>query len=402
MDNHPIPQDITGFQFKLIGNMTIKQFIYLAIGGVLAWFFLFIVPLPGIIKWPLSIICLAAGAIFAFVPVDGRPMDLMLGNFIKALISPTQFVYDKQGGNLDNQKAFHSGTPNQIVKPIQSQPLTQTVNNSLPFSVQDNTMQIQAQQISTQPSIQSAMDQAINPSPVLPGIITTYPEEPTNQVQAGNTSSIIEDENKKLREELDNLKRELETVKSAPPAPPLPPQITIPVPQAPDATLLENQLNQTQREKDELQKQLVELQAKIEAPVQTPPPTIIQTIPKQTQKIRQVPQGVEKPAALPSAPEDPNLITGVIKDPRGNPVSNILVEIKDAESNPVRAFKTNALGKFASATSLSNGKYVITFEDSAEKHKFDAVEIELVGAPVIPLEIISVDPREELRRELFS
>jgi len=37
MENHPLPQDITGFQFKLIGNMTVKQFSYLAVGVILAW-----------------------------------------------------------------------------------------------------------------------------------------------------------------------------------------------------------------------------------------------------------------------------------------------------------------------------------------------------------------------------
>ena len=49
MDNHPIPQDVTGFQFRLIGDMTIKQFAYLAGGMILAWIFL---------ASPLFIFCL--------------------------------------------------------------------------------------------------------------------------------------------------------------------------------------------------------------------------------------------------------------------------------------------------------------------------------------------------------
>ncbi|MBI2420961.1 MAG: PrgI family protein, partial [Candidatus Levybacteria bacterium] len=95
MENHPIPQDITGFQFKLVGNMTVKQFVYLASGAILGWIF-FISPLPVIIRLPLAVLFIAGGAIVAFVPVEGRPMDVMIGNFIKALLSPTKYVYSKE------------------------------------------------------------------------------------------------------------------------------------------------------------------------------------------------------------------------------------------------------------------------------------------------------------------
>ena len=137
------------------------------------------------------------------------------------------------------------------------------------------------------------------------------------------------------------------------------------------------------------------------APKQTFDPSLA-TPPATTQRVRKVPPGLEKTVGIPSAPDTPNLITGILKDSRGNPLPNILVEVKDTDSNPVRAFKTNGLGKFVSATPLSNGKYIISFEDSAEQHQFDAIEIEATGEPIMPLEIISVDAREQLRRELFN
>ena len=390
MDNHPIPQDITGFQFKLIGNMTIKQFIYLAIGGIFAWIFFFVLPLPGFLKWILSVISISIGAMFAVVPIDGRPMDIMLANFIKALISPTQFVYEKKGGNLNEHRDYKAPEPELPPRPTQTITPPQLIDNTPPVYSQ-NTPQAPATQI-IQPLPQIVIPTP--PPPPAPILVSTpSPYSPT--------ITMDQNENKKLKEELENLKKELENLKSAPPPPP-PPQITIPVPQILPTTDLEKNLTQAQREKDELQKQLLELRAKMENSAQTFTPATIQTPLKQTQRVRQVPQGMEKSVGLPSAPEDPNLITGIIKDARGNPISNILVEIKDSDSNPVRAFKTNPLGKFASATALSNGKYILSFEDSAEKHKFDTVEIELIGAPVMPLEIISVDPREELRRELFN
>src|SRR3989344_6833227 len=99
MENHPIPQDVTGFQFKLIGNMTVKQFAYLAVGVVLAWVCLQF-PVYFIIKFPISAFFGILGASLAFLPVEGRPLDAMISHFIKALFSPTQFVYQKTGGRL--------------------------------------------------------------------------------------------------------------------------------------------------------------------------------------------------------------------------------------------------------------------------------------------------------------
>ncbi len=85
-----------------------------------------------------------------------------------------------------------------------------------------------------------------------------------------------------------------------------------------------------------------------------------------------------------------------------NPLPNILVEVKDPQGNAVRAFKTNALGQFASATPLTNGNYTIEFDDPKILNKFDKVGFAASGAIILPIEVISVDTREELRRSLFQ
>jgi len=97
-----------------------------------------------------------------------------------------------------------------------------------------------------------------------------------------------------------------------------------------------------------------------------------------------------------------NLISGIVKDPRGNVLPNILIEVKDKDGNPVRAFKTNPLGQFASATPVINGIYTITFEDPNVKQRFDTVELQAEGEVMQPLEVISIDAREDLRKELFG
>ena len=52
--------------------------------------------------------------------------------------------------------------------------------------------------------------------------------------------------------------------------------------------------------------------------------------------------------------------------------------------------------------SVANGVYTITFEDPTGKNKFDAAQIQVTGTIISPLEIISIDEREQLRKELFS
>src|SRR5579862_7327719 len=103
MDQHPIPQDVTGFQFKLIGTMTVKQFGYVASGVIMA-VILYYLPLQSAISILLKVILIplfgASGVIIAFVPLEGRPIDVMATNFVKALFSPNQYIYHRQGKRL--------------------------------------------------------------------------------------------------------------------------------------------------------------------------------------------------------------------------------------------------------------------------------------------------------------
>lgn len=96
MENHPIPQDVTGFKFRLIGSMTVKQFLYI-LGGCIVALLFYALPFPGFIKAPLILFSAGMGAAIAFVPIEGRPMDIMLVNFLKALPAENQFVYKKKG-----------------------------------------------------------------------------------------------------------------------------------------------------------------------------------------------------------------------------------------------------------------------------------------------------------------
>jgi hypothetical protein len=165
---------------------------------------------------------------------------------------------------------------------------------------------------------------------------------------------------------------------------------------------INEELRKTMFEKSKLEGQLADLNRKLEAQKQTFFTPSLAQAPKETKNVRMVPQGLGNAIGLPIAPESPNIISGIVKDPRGNPLSSVLVEVKDADSNPVRAFKTNGVGQFASATQLTNGVYTMEFEDPKEENKFDSIQFEAKGEIILPVEVISTDKREELRRELFN
>lgn len=329
MDNHPIPQDVTGFQFKLIGNMTVKQFAYLATGVVLAWILLQL-PVNILIKFPFCAFSALFGAGLAFLPVSGRPMDLMIGNYIKALFRPTQFVYEKIGG--------------QIYFP-----------NKAPFATVRNAKQYKND---------------FNPFPK--DKLKTYLES----LDAKPKKKVDEKESNFLMS-ISNL-----TTDNTPHQSNIAPNLNIPQ---------------------------VNLQPV--ATTQTLPPTAPLTKPEvsqhqnssgQTKTAISTLREFSKTIGMPSVPDSPNLITGITKDARGNALSNILVEVKDKDGHPVRAFKTNELGRFVSATPLINGAYTVEFEDPKAQNRFEKMIINAAGQIILPIEAISIDTREELRRSLFA
>jgi len=94
MEQHPIPQNISSYRFRLIGEMTLEQFGKVAAGCIIA-FILYSLPLPGLVKWFLIILSASSGALLAFVPFEGRPLEIWIISFVKSIYSPTEYVWKK-------------------------------------------------------------------------------------------------------------------------------------------------------------------------------------------------------------------------------------------------------------------------------------------------------------------
>ena len=95
LKQHPVPQHISSYEFRLIGEMTLKQFGYLAASAVLSLIF-YSLPIPVFFKWPLIFVCSFAGFAFAFLPVGERPLITWITAFFKSVFSPTLFVWQKK------------------------------------------------------------------------------------------------------------------------------------------------------------------------------------------------------------------------------------------------------------------------------------------------------------------
>lgn len=393
MENHPIPQDVTGFQFKLIGDMTVKQFAYLAGGTIIGWFF-FSLPIPLFIKIPITAFFILLGISLAFLPLAGRPMDTMLANFIKALFSPTQFIYQKTNTNL----LFPKLTYNLKLKPKKEPPKT----------AGKEVQRVFLQALPKMPK--NKLDEkemnffkSLFGSTVPPRIIsvnlkdqpkTNMPADAPQPFSQKNTTEMLQRKAFLIEKELENAKKE-ETLQEMP----LPTNQSV---QHQKVLELEGQLQEVLREKERLTEQLMMLQQKLGAQKEEIYTPTTASVKKETKNVRRIPSALGKTLGLPIAPDVPNLIAGIIKNPRGQLLPNILVEIKDAEGNAVRAFKTNGIGQFASATPLANGVYTLTFEDPTKRNKFDTIEFTASDEIILPIEVISVDTREELRRSLFN
>lgn len=94
MQEHALPQDVTGYKFHIIGNMTLKQFGEVAAGCIVG-FLLYQTNLYPFIKIPLVVLAGAAGAMVAFVPIEERPLDQWITAFFRALYRPTQYYWKR-------------------------------------------------------------------------------------------------------------------------------------------------------------------------------------------------------------------------------------------------------------------------------------------------------------------
>lgn len=425
MENHKIPQDVTGFKFKIIGSMTVKQFGYVVAAGIFCTI-TFVTPLHFLLKIPLMAIFAGIGVALAFVPVGGRPLDKMLVYFARSIPRENQFVYRKQGVDLSQyeflkppkavqQPQAAQQAPKQSTRDVNKQALASALRNSY-FRPDDKEMQYFS-------NLKASFETSGAPTVAQPSVstiaspVTPIQPQPTvnraqpNPSQTKPVMPIVSEEDIKKRmaqnevvkptpaptpqpaDEVAEIKKEIQEIRTVEQTAGYTAELEQKIQE------LEKKLAESLGQTATYQQQVMQ-QAKQVNPTAAVTPTQKDAPKKET--VKSVTPQSSLASGFPSLPDIPNIVLGIVKDPRGKVLQNILVEVVDANEIPVRAFKTNALGKFISATPLPNGTYKIHFDDPGKNHEFEVVQVEMKGEIFNPLEIISVDQREKLRRDLFG
>ena len=135
MEQHPIPQQISSYEFKLVGEMTLKQFGKAA-GGIILAVIVNAMPIVFFIKWPLIIIFALGGLAMAFLPYQDRPLETWMMAFLKSIYSPTIYLYKKKKPenwlDIDLSKTIKTESEEKIEVPQKEEKKVEEFINSLP------------------------------------------------------------------------------------------------------------------------------------------------------------------------------------------------------------------------------------------------------------------------------
>lgn len=330
MEQHPIPQNISSYEFRLVGDMTLKQFLQLA-GGILVGVIIYQLPLPGFVRFPFVFLSVVIGIALAFVPINGRPFARYIFAFITAIYAPTQYAWRQiEKVNPIPTAQIPSQTPPPISPSIP--PLTGT-NTTSPSQPQEDSHPIAA----TAPlQISQSETPETSSQPTQTLFSSLAPKEPVKEPLSP-----------------ENPITPTSTTQNTPPPPPI---------------------NTTDQ-------QAIFSSSNVSTSLpSSPTPEII--VPQKTSPIQNsLPATITqliKPAT------QANILTGIVATPDGNPVDGAIVEILDSRTGiPARALRTNRTGQFQIATPLSEGEYTIQTEK--DNLSFTPVHVEVKGKIIDPI-----------------
>lgn len=339
MQQHPVPQNVTSYQFRLVGDMTLKQFLELAAGLALAYIF-FISSLVFFLKWPLIIISVLLGIALAFFPLEERPLDQWIINFIKSIYAPTRFIWRKS----INPPAIFTFTKKQIREENPTIEKAQKTRAPQPVNIQKEE-EMSEVEISRLNQITSLFDQVtskfIHPSPHPTIPPTNSPIKPAINVKKLEPKPISQS----------NAEVIFDHTKSTPP-----------------------QIEKVEEPTPDL-------------PQDKPSEENFTNIPSVTKESVSDVKKAKLMENMPVIDNKPNTVVGIVTNKEGKLMPNAIVELLDEEGIPQRAVKTNPLGQFLTATPLLPGKYIIQVEK--DNLTFPQQEIKVTNKVIPPIHLQS-------------
>jgi hypothetical protein len=354
MKQHPVPQNISSYQFRLIGEMTLKQFLEL-IGGIIAGWLIFSLKISPIIKLPLAFFAGMAGVALAFLPIEERPLDTWVINFFKSVYSPTQFIWKKNNPvpAIFLKQSYHAPlTPQKEKKLKKDEGRLEEYLKTLPSPVVAKA----ANKLEQQENIRLKS---------IFSLLGNVPQqEKTKKPVKTLDNAVIKTKVRKLGPKTDvKMVKKTETGSFK--------KETVP------------------QEELKVFKKPLKKEVFVGPPVVKPaprlnPPILVDSTRKQKLDPSVAAQ-FSTTLPIPQAPEVPNLIVGMVINEYDKIITGALIEILDSKEDTVRALKTNKLGQFFSASPLKNGSYQIKIDHP--DYEFDIINFKAEGKIIQPIKI---------------
>ncbi len=359
MEQHPIPQNVTSFEFHLVGDMTLKQFLYLGTGiGTAYLLYSTIFYSFPVIALPLIILSVLFGVSFAFLPILDRPLDHWIKAFFKAVYSPTTGFLQTKNGIKQKVAPDDPFLKSRLQLYLSSMGMNVNTWDNLPSSLTSPKIALpqippkKAEEIKQQPELPTNKElvdlvEMAKQAQVLQAKITdtenlikqmTFTAKPADLSQVSANLQHLITQTEELYHKTSQMNQVATPLPEPKPLPQIKPQ-PIPTPQ----------------------------------PVVNPKVVIVETTPHKETLI--------------TLTSSPNVINGIVSDNTGNCLVNVIVIIHNKEGLPVRALKTNKLGQFVGSTPLPSGVYTITLEK--EGFIFQTLQVTLENSVMAPIRIAS-------------
>ncbi len=282
--------------------------------------------LPEIFKYPLMLLFGLGGFALAFVPFEGRSLDIWFLAFIKSIYKPTLFFWKKTNPVPEAfkyiQPKFIDLSPKVDYSGVRTQRAKEFLE-TMPGSSSSKTSDVPDEDVS---SIMALFSQPITAS-VRPAYEASVPiyQQPVKEVVI-KPAEVIKVEPQSLPQE--------------------------------------------------------------EAPTESLPNMQAKEVTSSVKRLEGSVSPVATSASLPfpKPPTKPNMIVGMTfsSDEPPKIIDNAIVEIvRRSDGTPVRALKTNALGQFGIVTPLDSGEYEINVEQNG--YSFDKTLLVLNNQVVQPL-----------------
>ena len=412
-------------EFKLFGELTIRQFGYVA-GGALVAFVCYVsfadIPL---IRWPLVVFFGILGIMLAVFKVNDRPFEIWLANFIFALFTSQRRIWKKSAKTPEilrsmNVNSVSKGNSNVSINraPLSSVYVpTEEVEENI--SKEDKEEMDRLNEIDklwggssnkVVENTKTTIKEVVQNVPIAVPTVTS--KEEVIQTFSEPAISIPKDIEVKKTEDIKEVKKiprfDLDDIlptkvsredligkmdeKTGVDQPAI--NFDEPVVNTKVATVLEEKKEEVKDNSymDKLKTQLEEqnkiinnLREKVSEPkeVVETKKIVLEEKPEIKEEIKKIEQVIEEKPI-----EKVNYVSGTVKDKNGKGLSNVTLIIKDSKFRPVRATRTNNLGAFNITTSLPNGDY--SLEAVRSGMNFDTIDFILDGTDSKEFELVSI------------